>query len=492
MSEQQDTSSHRDWRPIGLMIAVAISIGALMLTAGPLRDVDVFWHVRVGGELLQGVSIYEVGRDWSFAPVPDHWVSTQWIVEILFSWLNTLWGWNGLIGYRVLTTALAIAVLGWSVFRGRHREANRVWASLTVFLFGAFTLMLFSQERPQQISFVLMPVVGYWWLRAMRDGEVPRWWGLLILTAIWANCHGLWIMLPVALFLALMGRLWDYGRGDRAIKPLIVATIASLVGGCITPIGPLNLLTPLRFAATTSKIQEWQPTKFIEPTSYCLVAVALLLIIAWAFGKSRPSRGEVLFGLLIMLFSASAERNIMPAILLLAPLAAWRLSVAFRGPKRREAPEGLVTIAKPATYVFAALAVLVIVFVTVTSIPIPAGKKPLSLVQSIALMPHDQNVLNGYDISGLVLWYARPEVSQNFVRVGIDGRADRYGAAYIDQYLDMIDGKEGWQKTLDELAPSVALLPVDEPLPDLLKDRGWLEVGTEADYVLLVPPGHHH
>ena len=110
-------------------------------TAGPLRDLDVFWHVRLGGELLDGVSIYDAGRDWSFAPVEYNWVSTQWIVEIIFSWLNSAAGFSGLVGFRVATTALALA----SVFLVLlHDRENWTWATLTAYLASAFTLFVFA------------------------------------------------------------------------------------------------------------------------------------------------------------------------------------------------------------------------------------------------------------------------------------------------------------------------------------------------------------
>ena len=55
---------------------------------------------------------------------------------------------------------------------------------------------------------------------------------------------------------------------------------------------------------------------------------------------------------------------------------------------------------------------------------------------------------------------------------------------------DLIDARIHFQPF--ELNPTIALLPVKEALPQLLVNKGWLVAGTEADYVLLEPPGHHH
>lgn len=477
-------SDARTWRWPGLLLTALFFVGVMGALRWHLRDVDVFWHVRLGGELLHGVSIYEVGRDWSYANVPgDHWVSTQWIVEILFSWLQTLWGWDGLIWYRSVTTGLALVTAGWVVFRG-----PRTWASVVAFLPSAFTLMEFSQERPQQVSFILLPFVGYWWSLAVRDGRVPKWWWILLGCAAWANCHGLWIMAPVAIFLALAGRFLDNGRDDPVLNPLLIGFIASLVGGSITPIGPLNLLTPISFAGATSEIQEWDPTDIIDLSSLGLIVTALLLFIAWARGNSRPSRAEVLYGVLIFAFGCSAARNIAPAVIMLAAPLAWRLGVAFKGRKRQNPDQGLSTIAKPAAIAMAGAGVVLGGVLAAGITAIDPEVQPIGLVEKIAAQPTSQRVLNAYNISGLVLWYARPAASRSLVQVGIDGRADRYGGAYIKKYLDMERGRPGWDTMVAELNPTIALLPEEDALTPLLKSKGWKEAGVEAKYVLLTPP----
>ncbi len=476
----------RSWRGPAILAATAIGLLVVATTAGSLRDLDVFWHIRLGDELLGGVSIYDAGRDWSYAPVDYTWVSTQWIVEILFSWLNDAAGLTGLVGFRVVTTALALVSVLLVLLRDRQ---NRSWAILTTYLASAFTLFVFAQDRPQQVSFIVLPIVGWWWLRLVRDNRAPTWWVILLVCAIWANCHGLWIMVPVALALGIIGRILDHGWSDRCARTAGWSLLAAIVGGSLTPIGPLNLLVPLRFAETTGHIVEWNPTSFTSLVSIGLSAILILLAIAWARGRRRPTRSEVLFAIAIAIFGASAARNIAPAVLLLAPLLAWRLSVAFAGPPAREKSPALARISKPATGFLLAFGVLIGLAATAASDPIPTDSRPTDLVATIAAREEPSRVLNGYNVSGLVLWFARPEVSRDLVQVGIDGRADRYGAAYIDEYLAMERGEPGWNETITQLEPNIALLPSSAPVVELLTDRGWTEIGNQAEYVLLLPPG---
>lgn len=477
------SAQRSEWFWPGVLVMLIVGAGALAATLGPLKDPDVFWHIRLGDELLSGVSIYDAGRDWSFAPVDYTWVSTQWIIEILFGVLNQIAGFDGLIAYRTVTTALTLITLGYAVI-----QAGRVWSALVSYVLAVFTLFAFAQERPQQVSFILLPLVGLWWLRASREGTTPRWWVLFLISAIWANCHGLWILLPAALALAAIGRVLDHGRHDRRVRPLLIATGASLLGGCVTPVGPLNLIAPIRFMSTTDHISEWQPTDFLYPAALGVTTVFIVFIAAWARGRTTPPRSELLFVLAMFAFTASASRSLCPAALVLAPVLAARLSSAFVRPRPRPVPDGLRSIAKPACAVVAAVGVVIAGFTVIASVPLPAGTQPVGLVRAIAADPSYRRVLNTYNSSGLVLWFARPEVSRSFVQVGIDGRADRYGAAYINEYIAMQLGKPGWNQTVDRLKPDVALLSTDEPLVALLQYEGWRVIGEEADFVLLAPP----
>ena len=98
--------------------------------------------------------------------------------------------------------------------------------------------------------------------------------------------------------------------------------------------------------------------------------------------------------------------------------------------------------------------------------------------------PGAQRVLNDYNVAGLVLYFAGDDD-----RVAIDGRTDRYGARYIEEYIGM-KGLEGDVETLlDELRPTSALLKSDSPLAHVLvAEQSWTEVGREGKWVLLAAP----
>jgi hypothetical protein len=115
---------------------------------------------------------------------------------------------------------------------------------------------------------------------------------------------------------------------------------------------------------------------------------------------------------------------------------------------------------------------------------LPRDEFPVQLAQAVGDLPGPQRVLNDYNVAGLVLYLAGRDD-----RVAIDGRTDRYGARYIEDYIGMKALREGWEAMLEDLDPTAALLERDSALAHVLViEQGWSEVGREGSWVLLAAP----
>jgi hypothetical protein len=440
----------------------------------PLRDLDLYWHLLVGEALLAGTPLAQVGADWSFAP-PGEWRSTQWLAEVALHGLHAGGGWEALAAIRVISLAVILAILALTTLRGRP-TSRAAWP----FLLATWAVWLASEERPQQVTFVGAAILGGVLLRGLVEGRLPRWWVLLPLTLLWANLHGGWALVPVVLLLVAIGRVLDHGLRDRTAQLAAGLSVAALAMGAVSPTGVSNVTAIGRFGdAASAAISEWQRTEPLSIQGFATVGLMLLVGISWARSGRQIPRSEVLALLLLLLFAWTAWRNVAPASLLMAPLVAHRLSQAFPASQARErAWSTRLGIALAATGLLAGLA-------TVWSRDnLPREEYPVALAASIASLPGEQRVLNDYAVGGLILFF-----SDQSAQVGIDGRTDRYGAEYIDDYLELMDLTGSWEDTLAELAPTAALLRREQPLAHVLvAERGWREVGQEADHVLLVPP----
>ncbi len=115
---------------------------------------------------------------------------------------------------------------------------------------------------------------------------------------------------------------------------------------------------------------------------------------------------------------------------------------------------------------------------------LPEDDWPVSLAQQIATLPAGQRVLNDYNAAGLVLFFGGPRT-----QVGIDGRTDRYGAQYIEDYIGLRTLKGDWEAMLERLDPTSALFEEDMAIAHVLQaERGWRVIGRDSGWVLLVPP----
>ena len=455
--------------PIGLVTGILLFAATQM----ELRDLDLYWHIRAGAELLSGTSPQDIGTDWSFAPDAVPWVTTQWLAEVAMRLLYLAGGWSALVAFRAVTAAIATAILAHGTLKGRS-----AFLASFPFVIAAAATIASSQERPNQATLIGAAVLGPVLFRALATGRVPRWWLLLPGTWLWANFHGGWILVPGVLILVSIARVLDHGLRDKPARLALALGVASAVAGTLTPAGLESTLAVVRFSAAAELISEWRPTIPMELPGLLTVAMGGLIAIAWA--KSPIPRSEVLVTLALFLFSWAAIRNIAPALLVLAPLAAERLCVAFpsvgRDPEPRWSAPVAITVA--GALLFAGLA----------TIPgrnhLPTSEFPVSLARQIGDLPGQQRVLNHYNTAGLILFFGDPQD-----QVGIDGRTDRYGSEYLSDYTGLSDLAGDWESLLSELDPTVALLEADSALTHvLITEQGWQQLGVDGAWVLLSPP----
>jgi hypothetical protein len=470
-------------RPVPYLLLAAVVLAAVPIRGayGPIRDIDLYWHLLVGQEILAGTPVTEAARGWSFAPVADTWVSTQWLAEMLFARIEAWGGLEAMVWYRTLSTMAAAVVLA-AVTLWRRPVRAGVW----VFALAGLSLAITAEDRSQQLTFLLAPLVGRWAERLWREGRVPRWWLVLPLVVVWANFHGGWVILPLALGLAALARLVDAGWRDPGVRRALVLAAGTMVAACVSPSGLDNALAARRFTASTTIIIEWQPVNLRDWTAVPLIGLLLILAVAWARGRARPSRGEVVLVLGLVAFSVLAWRNLTPAVLMLAPILTGTLARALGEPDpvppRAERPRLLRT-----SVVVAALGLVGALAMAAAQNPVLDPGMPRQLIADIASATAPQRVLNTYNVAGPLLWFGgRPP----HVTVGIDGRSDRYGSEYADRYANgLIQARPGWESLFDQLEPTCALVGSWEAIgPILVRQRGWIEVGREGGYVLLRAP----
>jgi hypothetical protein len=77
-------------------------------------------------------------------------------------------------------------------------------------------------------------------------------------------------------------------------------------------------------------------------------------------------------------------------------------------------------------------------------------------------------------------------------KVYFDGRSDFYGAAFMKQYLVLIEARPGWKEIVRSFAFTHALLPDDSALKSALLDSGWVPLYRDNVATLLAAPQQEH
>ena len=74
-------------------------------------------------------------------------------------------------------------------------------------------------------------------------------------------------------------------------------------------------------------------------------------------------------------------------------------------------------------------------------------------------------------------------------RVFVDGRSDFYGQEVGNQYIQLLNGAWDWDRTLNKYQFTMALLPVEQPVVQLLKQSpDWRVVQDDGKHIFLGAP----
>src|SRR4051794_40798229 len=324
----------RPWRALHQRVSawhLAIALTAvtgLVLTADVVHDPDVYWHRIVGAHLLSG--------DWGLSPDPISysagraWFSSSWLMDVVYAVIVEHAGYAGIVGLRFALAAAFYAGLALLCARAGAPPAAAFVVALVVGL-PAFTVM---QDRPQTVSLLFILVLSGAFDRVCRGRDLPRWWVVAGFTWLWANVHGLWVLVPVSLvLLALRALLQRPSPRHPPTAALRLAAVATVAAAC-TPIGPRLLLSTWRVPRAAGSLIEWQATVPTALAAYGLTGVVVLVALGWARTTGRVPWSDVLCCAAWAGFGYLAFRNAVPASLMLAPLAARSLAVAVPAVRR--------------------------------------------------------------------------------------------------------------------------------------------------------------
>jgi hypothetical protein len=330
----------------------------------------------------------------------------------------------------------------------------------------------FLRERPQVLSLLLVAWLALQ-LQRVLAGEMPRVLPHVAVCWLWANLHGMWVLLPLGVLAAgVLAWCEDRSRVALAARCTTVALL-SWAAVLVTPVGPRLAWWPWVVRRTAAPITEWQPTLLTRGVGLPLLLLLAVLVVRWARAPEPVPWTRVVYALAVVLFGLLAYRNVAPAALLLVPELARSAGDA----------EGTSVPLLPRAGLAAAALGLLMAGINLGVSPSVSSDQPVALVDRLADRGQQLRLLNHYDVGGLVTGRASPPA-----HVAIDGRTDIWSTAFVRRYVDALGGGD-WRPLVDTLRPDAALLRKDsEAARGLQVERHWRVTDSDGAWVLLEPP----
>lgn len=473
------------------VFVIVLAFGFFIMAARNVTDPDVWWHLRTGEMILHSHRIPHTDP-YSFTKYGQPWVDHEWLSQVLLYGTYRMAGWRGLI---IEFGAIIAAAFGIVFFR----SSGRPYVAGAITVWGAVASIPNWGVRPQMLSLLLASVFLLILERSYRRPMLLWWTPVLML--LWINLHAGYAIGIAFLVLYMAGSALDLAFGYRDFPSpaswFRSLGAVSLVCLAIVPLNPYGArlysypFETLRSPAMSAMIAEWLSPNFHQaknlPALFMILAV--LLLAAMSPKKLRPR--DLLLVSVTLYAGLRSVRHIPIFVLIAVPIMSAMIQACLE-----ERGKAGMFATQPGTLTRTKLAVNVILVAGMTIFTgarlhyVLAHQKqaeerafPAAAAAFIATTHPPALLLNHYNWGGYFIWKLYPQY-----RIFIDGRADVYGDAFMDQFASTYYLRgPSWQAPFEEWNIRMVALPPDAPLITALKSMaGWKVVFSDQQAVVLV------
>lgn len=460
-----------------------------------LRCADTLWHIKAGSIMLEqrGLLSHDI---FSHTAGGKAWLAHEWLSEVIMALCHRV---AGLAGVVIFFSFLAACTF-WLILRlARHSldDLPALGCALAALLLAGSHLL----ARPHLFTW-FFGALTLFILLLRRD----RLFLLPLLTLVWANLHGGFLVGLLVQTLFLLGLLLDnrpspldvrqwWSRAREGKKPAFILLL-SILAGLVTPFGVELYLFPFHVTseAFINNIGEWTAPDLREIWYFRFYLLILLLLLS--LGRERITWTN----LLLLLFFVNAAfrhvRHVSLAGIFLTPLlieliSPWVERLRRLLPVRKsEAPQvALSPVSGPLLTFFLAAALLVTGSVNPPAwqrvaerlFPLPEQFSP-GAIRYLAEHPPQGRMYNEYSLGGYLIYALDPPQ-----KVFIDGRADMYGEKIFTDYGKISKVEKEADALLARYRVDWVIFPWDRPLVRYLMAGGdWSEVYRDKQVAILV------
>ena len=300
------------------------------------KDMDIWWHLRAGRDILAGRGIPRTDS-YIFAVPGAEWIDLHWGFQVAAAWMFQHGGAAALTLAAAIAAGLAVALVLAATADERSTVAV-VWCWLPAI----FVMSARFYPRPEIVSLVCL--AGYLLIVHTADRRPRALWLLVPIQLVWVNVQGLFILGPIVFGCWLLAlALEEHRRGTWRAWRERWAVAAVLVLTClVNPYTWRGVVFPLTLLRRISVERGFYGQHIGELMSipdlvvrtgitsvYLRIALVLLVAAAASFALRRMRTRQLYFRALVFLLFAGlgllASRN-QPQFALIAGAAlAWNV-----------------------------------------------------------------------------------------------------------------------------------------------------------------------
>jgi hypothetical protein len=466
----------QDWLYLGLLLLVILSIAFLM----PVEPNDYWWYVRIGQDTLKAGAIPTTDT-LSYTQTGQPVIYHSWLSAVLLAWLDQLGG----ISLTVLVRGLALALGYGTLFVAARQAGAGLKTTSLVTLLAALATSNNWSVRPQMLTYALFAAVVLILLRWTRHWSTRSIWILPLISLVWVNLHGSFVML----FL-LVGATVVFSRGDR--RTLVIALGLSLLVSLINPRGPgawQYVLQSLTAASSQNFSMEWSPPLNVGWQMHLFFGWLLLFVPLAAVSPRKLTGLEWAWLLGFGWLALSGQRYVIWFVFILSILSACLLTSLLEWINSRWQP-------RPAQTGIAVVNISLGILFTLMPIaflpglraawwadaPQPLVETPVQAVRWLEDNPSIPGPLWSEIGYSSYLEYALPSRP-----VWNDTRFEVYPTEQWERYKAVNSAAWNWQTILDEEGVNLLLVSKSKQadlLEALQASPGWEKIHADEEAVI--------
>ncbi len=231
----------------GSLIVLFLAL-TFLLGSFPLKDADIYWHLRTGDMIRQTAKVPQTDV-FTFTREGTRWIDLHWIFQVGISWLHERGGVPALNVAKCVISCLAMLIL----LSARKREWP-IPVMVLAWLPALFVLGGRIYVRPETLTLLYLSI---FLAVILRWDRFPLLAFLLpVVQVAWVNSHGLFVLGPVIVGFGLIDAALRIGifapERRRWWKLILLASLATGLACLINPYGITGALYPIELAGTMS------------------------------------------------------------------------------------------------------------------------------------------------------------------------------------------------------------------------------------------------